>query len=980
MEASTKGVECPHCHRSNATGASRCASCDSWLGPVDATMTNVPVGPHWSRATKAQATFDNLVGSLQVGSVLGDRYEILKLLGEGGMGAVYKARDTELDRFVALKVIRPELAGNASILQRFKQELILARKITHRNIIRIFDLGVADGLRFITMEFVEGQDLASRIEERQKYTPEEAVKILRQVCAALEAAHAEGVVHRDLKPQNIMLDASGRVCVMDFGLARSMEATGMTQAGTVMGTPAYMSPEQAKGVPADERSDLYSLAIIFYQMLTGEVPFKADTAFASMLLRTQGPPPPPILREPTIPEALNDLILKALAVDPQDRYQSAALMGQDLQDWQEGVLAKAIVTPPMAMMAESKVKKWISLAVAGAVILMAGGYGIDRWLSRPSAPAAPMTVIIADFNNHTGDTVFSGTLESTLKLAMEGATFISAYDRTKIRDLGLKAISGTLDESAAQSIAVSQGLNVVVSGSLDHRGTAYQLSLRAIQAVTGKIIASADETASGKDQVLFAVIKLATTLRKALGDSTSESAQRFAMETLTAASLEAVHEYAVALDALSSGKNAEALHDFSQAVDLDPNFGLAYAGMASASHNLGRQQDAEKYIKQAITHIDHMTERERFRTRAFLHLLTGDQQKCVDEYSTLLARYTSDTGAYNNMAVCLTQLRNMPKALEEVRRAVAILPKRATYHVNLSLYSSYDGDFQTAAKEAAAVLKLNSSYATGFLALAFSSLGQDQLTQAAEAYHKLEKFSASDAATGLADLAMYEGRFGDAVAILQKGAADDVAARRPDAAADKFALLAYTRLLGQQKGPALEAATSALNLSKAVKTRFVAAQTFVAAGETAKAQDLAAGLSSEPQIEPQAYAKLIEGEANLKNAAGNQAIKLFIEANGLLDTWMGHFDLGRAYLETGAFTEADAEFGKCLQRRGETLALFLDEVPTYSYFPPVYYYQGRAREGMKSPGFADSYRKYLSIRGKSGEDGLLTEVRRRADQ
>ncbi len=189
-------------------------------------LTNAAVGTNWSRNTRALGTFDSPAMALEEGSILADRYEILKLLGQGGMGAVYKARDRELDRLVALKVIRPELAGNASILQRFKQELLLARKITHRNIIRIFDLGVADGMRFITMEFVEGQDLSSLLDERPKYTPEETVNILRQVCAALEAAHAEGVVHRDLKPQNIMIGEGGRVCVMDFGLARSMEATG----------------------------------------------------------------------------------------------------------------------------------------------------------------------------------------------------------------------------------------------------------------------------------------------------------------------------------------------------------------------------------------------------------------------------------------------------------------------------------------------------------------------------------------------------------------------------------------------------------------------------------------------------------------------------------------------------------------------------------------------------------------------------------
>ncbi len=664
MEAPVKGVECPHCHHSNAPESSRCVSCHTVFPQFDATMvTNAAMGADWSRNIGSPGSFDAPGLSLQEGGVLADRYEIVKLLGEGGMGAVYKARDRELDRLVALKVIRPELAGQASILQRFKQELILARKITHRNIIRIYDLGVSDGIRFITMEFVEGQDLTSLIEERGKYTADETVQVLRQCCAALGAAHSEGVVHRDLKPQNIMIEASGRVCVMDFGLARSMEATGVTRVGAVIGTPAYMSPEQAKGLPADERSDLYSLGIIAYQMLTGKVPFAADSFLASMLLRTQGPPPPSIQLEPTVPQGLSDIIQKVLAVDPKDRYQSAALLDRDLYEWQEGTLAKAIVTPRMAMMAEPTTKKWISLAVGAVAILMAGAYGVDRWLHRgPPAPVAPMTVMIADFNNHTGDPVFSGTLESTLKLALEGASFINAYNRTRMADLGLKPVSGTLDDSKAQEIATSQGLNVVVSGSIDRHGSDYQVGVRAIQTLTGKTIANAEETAASKDQVLFAVTKLGTTVRKALGDVTSESTQRFSMETLTAASLEAVHEYAIALDALSTGRIEDALKHFSQAVDLDSNFGLAYLGMAAASHNLSRQQDADKYIKLALNHIDHMTERERFRTRGYLYYLNDDNQKCVDEYGTLLVRYPSDTGAYNNIADCLTRLRNLPKA------------------------------------------------------------------------------------------------------------------------------------------------------------------------------------------------------------------------------------------------------------------------------------------------------------------------------
>ena len=985
MEAPVKGVECPRCHHSNAPGTSQCVSCNSSFGPLDETvmadgatmLTNA--GANWSRNTGSQGTFDSPAMALEEGSVLADRYEILKLLGQGGMGAVYKARDRELDRLVALKVIRPELAGHPSILQRFKQELLLARKITHRNIIRIFDLGVADGLRFITMEFVEGQDLSSLLEERHKFTPNETVTILRQVCAALEAAHAEGVVHRDLKPQNIMIGEGGRVCVMDFGLARSMEATGLTQAGALMGTPAYMSPEQAKGMAADERSDLFSLGIIAYLMLTGEIPFKADSALASMLLRTQGPPPPSIELDPTIPQALNDVVQKSLAVDPKDRYQSAAQMGQDLHDWQEGTLAKAIVTPRVAMMAESHTKRWIALAVVCAAIVAAAAYGVDRWLHRPTAPVAPMTVLIADFNNHTGDAVFSGTLESTLKLALEGASFINAYDRTRVRDLGVKAIDGPLDDSKAQQIATSQGLNVVVSGAIDRQGAAYQLTLRATQAVTGKSITNVEETAASKDQVLFAVGKLGASLRKALGDAT-DSVKWFSIETITAASLEAVHEYAIAQDDLSKAQFEDALKHFSQAVDLDSTFGLAYAGMAAASHNISRQQDAEKYIKLALSHIDHMTERERYRTRAYSYYLGDDNQKCVDEYGGLLQRYPSDTASLNNMADCLSHLRELPKAVEAVRHAADILPKRALYHANIALYSAYAGDSQSAAKEAEVTLQLQPGFAFAFEAQAFASLLQGDVNRAAGAYQKIVQVKPSLAAAGKADLAIYSGRYSEAVKLLEKAASADRAAHSPDEAADKFSALAYVEVQRGQKSAALAALDNALGLSKAVKTRFLAARDYIALGETAKAQELAAGLSSELQLEPQAYGKLIEGEVALKNGDSHGAVKIFTEANNILDTWIGRFDLGRAYLDAGAFTEADSEFDRCLKRRGEAVALFLDEVPTYGYFPPVYYYQGRVREGLKSSTFAESYQKYLSIRGEAGEDPLVADARRRLHQ
>jgi tetratricopeptide (TPR) repeat protein/predicted Ser/Thr protein kinase len=907
--------------------------------------------------------------------VLSGRYQIVQMLGQGGMGTVYKARDLELDRMVAVKLIRGEMATDSKTLARFKQELILARQITHKNVIRIFDLNTHEGAKYITMEFVEGRDLASLAEGR-RFTPDESARIVRQVCWALDAAHGENVIHRDLKPQNIMIDDTGRVRVMDFGLARSVEMSALTQTGALLGTPAYMSPEQAKGASLDHRSDLFSLGIIFYELLTGRVPFQADTLWATLLARTQAEPPPAITIDPAVPARLSEIAAKCLKIDPAARYSTAKEMADEL-DVFLGDAAQSIVIQPVAAPPRPSRWRFIAAAMAAVVVVIAGVFAWQKLFRTPAAPSKTMTVLVADITNRTGEAVFDGTIEPMLNLALEGAGFINSYDRGQARALA----NQKLDEPAARLVAANQGLDAVITGSLERRGGGYTLTLKATGAVTGAPIGEAAATVATKDQVLTELPKLAAKVRKALGDPTSVSDQLFAMETLAAASVDAVHQYAVALDALYRTKYEDARQAFSKAVELDPKFGLAYAGLAVVSRNLGQQQDAEKQIQLAISNIDHMTERERYRTRGFYYLLIGDQHKCVEEYGALLSRYPSDARALNQLALCSTELRQLPQALDQMRRAVAILPKHALLRNNLALYAAYAGDFTTAEQEARVAGQLNPAYGKAYISLAFAQLGQGQLQQAADTYHRLENVSAwgvSNAAAGLADLAIYEGRFDEAVQILQKGAAADLAAKHPEAAAAKFAAMAYARISRGQKGPAVSAADLALANSKEARIRLLAARVLVTAGELSKARSVAGGLASELLTEPQVDSKLIEGDAALETGDARAAIQKFNEANALLDTWIGHFDLGRAYLEAGAPAQADSEFDRCIKRRGETLALFLDEVPTYGYFPPVYYYRGRVHEELKSTRFSESYRTYLSIRGNAGEDPLLTEVRRRA--
>ena len=909
-----------------------------------------------------------------MGQQLGYRYQIIKLLGAGGMGAVYQAWDEVLSVVVALKTVRPEVAADpetARMLERrFKQELLLARRVTHKNIVRVHDMGDVGGVNYITMPFLEGEELSAILKREGKLRVSRVMKIARSVASGLVAAHEAGVVHRDLKPANIMIDADGEGLIMDFGVARSTGGSkapaqphgegrpialsegpaGQTMAGSVVGTIEYMSPEQARAEPVDQRADIYAFGLILYDLLLGRTrASRTESAFAELTSRMEQAPQAPRLTDPSIPEALDRIITRCIQPEAGARYQSTSELLAELEQLDDDGKPLPMVrrlTLPMA---------------AGAIAVLVTLLGLTWWLARgPGLPVEhePVSVLIADFQNGTGDPALDRTLEPMLKLALEGAGFISAYDRSGIRrSLGVRPPEN-LDERAALELAVKQGLGVVLSGSVTRQGSRYAVSVKATQAVTGNVITTATDRTSSKEQVLGVATTLANTVREALGDTTSDSAKRFATETLSATSLEAIHEYARGMEALSSSKFDEALEKFSKAVALDPKFGSAYGALAATSRNLDRQQDAEKYAKEAISHLDGMTERERYRARGYYYFLVNDYQACVKEYGDLVARYSADAAARNNLALCLTQLRDMPRAVDEMRQVVKILPNRALYRQNLAQYLAYSSEFEAAEQEIRAMPEPG---LFGLVGLAFAQLGRGQVSQAAETYETLGKADeegASYNASGLGDLAIYEGRFADAVRILTQGATTDLDGKDPDKAASKLVALAHAQLMRQQRAAALAAAERALANSQAVKIRFLAARVFVEAGATGRAATLATALASELQAEPQSYALIIDGLTALKNSNPRLAIREFTDANALLDTWVGHFDLGRAYLAAGAFLQADSEFDRCLKRRGEALSLFLDEEPTYGHFPPVLYYQGLVREGLKSAKAAESYRAY----------------------
>src|SRR5271165_4679295 len=379
--------------------------------PSDAMTT---VQPRSSGSSPPHPIFSAIGATIfHEGDILGGRYEIQKLLGMGGMGAVYKARDMEVERVVGLKVIRPDLAGDPAILARFKQELVLARQVTHKNIIRIYDLNEADGVKFITMEFVEGEDLRNILLREGKLSPEAAANIIVQVCAGLQAAHSEGVIHRDLKPSNVMRDTAGRVVVMDFGLARTVGGDGMTRTGMMVGTMEYMSPEQAMGKELDASSDQFTVGLIFYELLSGAVPYHAESAIASLVKRTQEHAVPLSEVDPTIPPELSAIVGKCLEREPAARFASMQELIDELEIWQgkKRRSGQSVIAPPLRKRVSAKrfPLKWI--AVGAAVVVLAAGLYIAVPTKAPKGtPSVPqavqgpvVSVAVLPFYNGSGD-------------------------------------------------------------------------------------------------------------------------------------------------------------------------------------------------------------------------------------------------------------------------------------------------------------------------------------------------------------------------------------------------------------------------------------------------------------------------------------------------------------------------------------------------------------------------------------------------
>ncbi len=664
-------MKCPKCQTENRPGTKFCGNCG-------ASLKGRPKEP-----TSDTKTLVTSVGEMRVGSTFADRYHILEKLGKGGMGGVYKARDINIDENVALKILNPEIASDEQTLQRFRNELKLTRKISHRNICRVFDLSEHEGIHFISMEYVSGEDLKSLIHRVEQLTVGKAVIIARQICEGLNEAHRLGVVHRDLKPQNVMIDREGNAKVMDFGIARSVKSKGITEEGVIVGTPEYMSPEQVEGNDIDGRTDIYSLGIILYEMLTGKLPFEGKTPLSVAVKQKSEKPLNPRRLNSQIPENISRMILKCLQKKKEERYQDVRELLAELRQIEkqipetDKVLPKRKTTVSREITVKFNLKKVLPPALVFIFLLIIGFFVWKvLWHQRAVVSDGDRpSLAVMHFENNTGDESFDHwrkALSDLLVADLGQSKFLTVLSGEKLFDV-LKELnleeSKTYSSKDLKDVASRAGVTYVLMGRLTKAGDTLRVNTSLLEPETERIIGREQVEGIGEES-LFDIVDQLTKLVKEDFELSSSEIQGdidLNIREITTDSQDAFRYYRDGEDFKSQGEYLKAIPLLEAAVAIDPEFAMAYRGLYICYSNLGYKSEAVKNLEKAYEKREHVSKREQFSiTAEYFRQTEKTYDKSIEAYKKLLELYPEDEIANNNLGLLYMTLERWDEAVERL--------------------------------------------------------------------------------------------------------------------------------------------------------------------------------------------------------------------------------------------------------------------------------------------------------------------------